>query len=475
MERIHLTVTADYLDWNTQEVIREFLQNGLDAEKDGFPLTFEQPIATAITLTSKGARLEKKTMLIGYTTKKDRPDQIGKFGEGYKLGCIAALRLGMKVNIYNNEECWTPLIDMHPTLECKVLAFDIKPSSCKIDGVKVSIGNIPPDEALLVQDRCLTFQPNYKRYVGEEDGEILLDKRYVNKLFAGGIYIQELRTAVPNEDGSNEVEKPMDYGYNLAPDQLPIDRDRRMVDNYKLAHQLAYIWRGAVKASITDTGNVPKEMRLAFTKAIQNDLEEIGSYIIRGIVQNNDSLGQGLVADFHAKFGNKAYPTIFSSDVKAASMANLRPVALDQRNYTQALWEVMGDPDKLLATWEAKQRIPIADSELSHTTQQNLAALREYNPSAIPIFAAALSDQQAMGFYDKEECHVLIEETLIRDKPIEALSTMLHEVSHATVLGHGEDFIEAFHKTIEEFLKDKVVFAERKDAVAIEPDNDTLN
>lgn len=66
--------------WGLKEAVRELIQNALDSESP-FEYAFAQG---QLFITSRFARLEARTLVLGSTSKSDRDDAIGSFGEGYK-------------------------------------------------------------------------------------------------------------------------------------------------------------------------------------------------------------------------------------------------------------------------------------------------------------------------------------------------------------------------------------------------------
>ena len=111
--KIELTIKVDYLpNWGVYEGIRELLQNGKDAETEyNAPLTVRyRKDSNTVGIENDGCPLPYEALLLGHTSKVGRPDLIGKFGEGLKLGILALVRTGLPVKIRSGGEVWVPSI-----------------------------------------------------------------------------------------------------------------------------------------------------------------------------------------------------------------------------------------------------------------------------------------------------------------------------------------------------------------------------
>lgn len=115
MSKFELSMVSDYVKtWDYKDAIREIVQNALDQSKDdtdNYDISYEQSDHSLIISTKTGV-LERKSMLLGNSTKRDDDSTIGKFGEGYKLALLVLSRDGKNVIIENAGagEIWTPSI-----------------------------------------------------------------------------------------------------------------------------------------------------------------------------------------------------------------------------------------------------------------------------------------------------------------------------------------------------------------------------
>lgn len=235
MMRIELTIKTDYLPtWRTWEGVREIIQNAKDAEADGFPMSVTHGIGK-LSVANEGASLPHQALLLGHTTKLGRFDQIGKFGEGLKLGALALAREGVPVKIFSGSETWTPRLIESERFGCEILAFDIEEADEDAGGVLVEIGIDRPSWE--------DFKSRFL-FLGSTDmaetpsGSILLEPDTQGCVYVKGIFVQR----------STELW----FGYDLINAEL--DRDRKMIDSWDLKSRLASVWRSALSEDMELAG-----------------------------------------------------------------------------------------------------------------------------------------------------------------------------------------------------------------------------
>jgi hypothetical protein len=222
MARIALSVSSDYLPgWGAYEGLRELVQNFIDSQDDSGvkgEIRFEGGSARGtVRLVNPGAKpLTREALLFGVTSKADRADQRGQFGEGMKVGTLALVRAGRSVTIRTQEETWSASLQASPDFGGrKVLTFDTRKRSRGTDQVEVEIGPVSREEwdqigaaFLFMQERDNVSECDY--------GSMLTGADHLSTVFAKGILVKKI--------------EGMRYGYDLS--QITLNRDRSMIDEY---------------------------------------------------------------------------------------------------------------------------------------------------------------------------------------------------------------------------------------------------
>jgi len=229
--KVELSIKATYLsDWGVLEGIRELVQNARDAEVDGFPMTISSPRKKILRIENEGVSLSHKVLLFGHTTKEGREDQIGQFGEGFKLGVLALIRAGRKVKVYSGDEIWTPVIDRSRTFDEDVLCFKISRSTTPKDVLRIDVEfNVDEWEE---QKKNFLFLHSPKKFYENYYGTLIMDEEYAGKIFVKGIFVQ--------------VEEGLQHGYDLK--GVDVDRDRRVVRGFDVEYTVMNIWKEAALA-----------------------------------------------------------------------------------------------------------------------------------------------------------------------------------------------------------------------------------
>lgn len=289
MQTVHLTISRDYVSqWGVWEAAREIVQNAFDT-KD-YSIDYDLDLGV-MTVCSKGGSLDKKTLILGNSTKRDDDSSIGTYGEGFKLALLVLLREGKNVTIKNGSSLWTPHFDSHPTLENECLALTI--------------------EENVIQDNDSTVEFIIEGLTGEEIEEIQhktlynFDKRYVEashnesfcwrpdgtpELYVGGLFVCNLNDKYA-------------LSYNFTPDILHLDRDRKSVCTFSLSLEATKM--------IAISGNYDLLAELAEAEA-----EDVSDYYnveyshgySSGSAGPKDELKKVLSESFIKKHGEKAYP-----------------------------------------------------------------------------------------------------------------------------------------------------------------------
>jgi hypothetical protein len=169
MATYNLNLASSYCQhWGLWEAIREILQNG----EDQFTLNNDNEISVVydeknqkLLISNKESILERKTLLLGCTSKDDNDNLIGKFGEGYKIALLILTKLNKKIVIKNfmKNEKWTPELKKDP----------------KYENEKVLKGSFFMAKVLVESNRDITLEDFNNYYVKKIDNAIKDNHKFV--------------------------------------------------------------------------------------------------------------------------------------------------------------------------------------------------------------------------------------------------------------------------------------------------------
>lgn len=217
-----LPISINYVKhWGMAEAIREIIQNALDSDSP-----FEWEIeGDTLTIRSKFARLEPKTLLLGTTTKDEDKDAIGSFGEGYKIALLVLARQNYDVTIYNHDIIWKPEFRHSKKFEDTTLCVISTNNTEHKEGVTFKISGLSEDDIEQVKNSCLYMQKDIGQVKHTSKGLILFDKPHM--LYVGGLFI---------------CNTTLDYGYDIKPEFIVLERDRQTVSSFELEWVAKSMW-----------------------------------------------------------------------------------------------------------------------------------------------------------------------------------------------------------------------------------------
>lgn len=220
-KKYELPISSNYVNnWGIKEAIREILQNAVDANECGYDKEISYDKNTSIlTIKNMGAKLPISSLVLGNSSKGDMKNQIGQFGEGYKIALVVLLRKGFGITIINSDELWTPSFEFSENFKSQILTIsseEIKDKgfvSFEINGVSQELFNELYNYFPCIDD-------DFGEVISCDNGQILLDEKFSGMMFVEGLYIQS--------------DKNFKYGYNFNTDAVQLDRDRKAINYYEL-------------------------------------------------------------------------------------------------------------------------------------------------------------------------------------------------------------------------------------------------
>ncbi len=217
-----LPLARDYVSrWGTAEAVRELLQNAIDS-----PAPFEvSQVGDALTVTSRGARLDPATLVLGRTSKSEDAGAIGQFGEGYKLALLVLARESKTVDVLSGKTIWRPEFRTSAQFGIETLHIIESRNEKPFDGVEFFVRGLSGDEQAAIKASCLLMQDLHAATIMTPYGDIL--PHLPGKLYVGGLYV---------------CNTELDFGYNLKPGEIELERDRQTVAGWDLRWKTKDVW-----------------------------------------------------------------------------------------------------------------------------------------------------------------------------------------------------------------------------------------
>ena len=223
--KYELSITPEYCSgWTVVEAIRELLQNAIDSHAL-FEVEFS---GNSVSIISRGVTLSVSTLLLGSTDKAMDKSKIGNFGEGYKIALLILTRNNKDPIVYNGKRTWTTRFTYSEAFQAEVLTIDeeIIYDSTNNDLV-FKVDNLLTSELLAVKDSCLLLQDVNPLFNSKYGSIYDVDTPQASKLYVGGLYICNTK---------------LHYGYDIAPEYIQLERDRKTVENFNLLWTVKNMW-----------------------------------------------------------------------------------------------------------------------------------------------------------------------------------------------------------------------------------------
>jgi len=321
-------ISKDYVPhWNYTHGIRELVQNAIDGDSKGFAknIDYNEDDQT-LTISNKGASIERQFLALGRTNKRNDDSAIGTHGEGMCVGIAALLRDDKKVIINNGStnEQWEFRFIENPKLGCETLNIIITEDQVyDSDDLVVAVYNLSPEEWDECKKVFLEFKPEAINYIETSYGQVLTDKSLKGDIYVNGIFVSNYSFLI-------------EYGYNIKPKFIKLDRDRGMLDNFSVQEITSKIW-----SEISDKDDQYHELVIELCKNKAGDVYHVQ------VLDKNRGIKQIVVDDFKKTYGENAYPVSDPSEEQRVKKVGRKPVYISSYDYRSNLKSSLGDIDSL--------------------------------------------------------------------------------------------------------------------------------
>lgn len=413
-----LSISTKYVpDWGIKEGIREILQNAIDANTQGCKMEVKYDASRCLLkVSNKGVYLAPSSLLMGETDKTNKQNQIGQFGEGYKLGSLALLRQGKRVSIFNRctdtPQRWEFDLVFSTKYNTKLMVvktFNIK--SEKQDKMTFQINGITPEEWNECKNLFLEIGDfgSYKRHTCLQ-GEVLDGDFVKGCLFVGGIFIQKKDNYW--------------YGYNFTPGHITLNRDRTIIDGWSLEYNIAKIWNYLGSDKV---GHVE-----AIEKMLIHSAPDVNGF--SNLYYCSEALATLLADRFCEKYGKKSHPITHVEQAQALSYANVRGIPCSDL-YCKVLEKILGTTKEIT---ERLSKTPIEeisiysldpDEHNNLNIAMGLVQREDVKPANVRV--AKFASKDILGRAIMKDNTILVARKILKDF-IKTLKILVHEYTHIT-------------------------------------------
>lgn len=219
--------------WGQWEMVREFVQNSLDATNT---VSIEERV-NELLITDKGKGFNALNLLMGTSTKS--PCDRGRFGEGMKIACLAGLNLGYEIKIETDSMLIRPVFKeleiIQPTgevVKAEIMVFKyIKIPD--IGGTKVHIVGYKGDTYLdmfnLEYNKKIVFKKDIDLCDQRPYTSYMIDEVRPNKIYVRNIFVQNI-----------EEDEISLFSYDLF--NVRLSTDRNIPEYTDILKQIGRLW-----------------------------------------------------------------------------------------------------------------------------------------------------------------------------------------------------------------------------------------
>jgi hypothetical protein len=429
MAKFALPIKSTYVpDWGVWECVREFVQNAKDEEQDrGHEMKISHR-GEKLRITNVGADMDRSVLLLGKTTKADRGDLRGQFGEGLNLAILAGVREGFSIVIYTQTERWSASIEACAEFgneECLVIQSRKLPN--RRTGVEVEITGISKDAWETLRDDFFTFLakiPDNRIVRVEGKGSVLLEEKRKGCIYSKGVFVSRMDR--------------FDHGYDL--DNLALDRDRRMVDVWDLQYTLGAIFEQAVAKR-------PELLKADVYRMLRDgseDTKHMHFHVGRAV-------GEAIVDAFAEEHGAEAVAVGSIQESQQVDRVGKKGVVVSE-SLKAILQARLGKPEDIVQEALRGISATYAWTDLCDAEQAVLSAAAEALDEVLPedrdavlarVEIVSFRDDNLGGTCDLASGKIRVARRCLTNLP-KCLLVLVHEEAHAiTSAGDGTDSHQA--------------------------------
>ena len=308
MSKIQHIIDAGYCeDWSAWEGVRELVSNAKDAEDMDRRRVMEihhAKKAARLVIRTKNVMVDPATLLVlGKSDKRGRGVR-GRFGEGFVVGCLALIRAGHAVTFRNHDLSWRCVFERadadHPLAGSELLTFYSRAVTQTPD-FEVTIENITEDVWSAMRPLFLFMTPPpAEETVKVSQGSLILSPDRKGMVFARGVFVKRFDN--------------LQCGYDL--DDVPLDRDRQMIDEWHLHNKLSELWLHVVDRE----GLAQKAYEL-----VKDGADETRHFRWR----TDDKLVTAMRSRFVAEHGEEAIPVTTMNEARELETLGAKPVVVN--------------------------------------------------------------------------------------------------------------------------------------------------
>ena len=437
--RFPLSIATAYRpNWKLWEGLRELVQNGIDAETEfGAPMTVDlyngklRIENNGYQLRDDGRVMPLDVLLLGHTSKRERSDLIGQFGDGMKIGILALLRLGHAVKLRNGSDVWNFSLGQNGDMESEVVVCDVSPGHKPEPRVRIEIDGISDDDWRMVKERFLHPAIRDQRIsldqVATPYGDLLIGPAYAGKLYVKGIFVQH----VPK----------LRYGYNFREAEVNIDRD--LVESYDRDANMRRI--------LSDAAEIRPDLAENMVAALMDSTADFAGISAYSAAYLSDALCSRVETAFDEKFGKDTLAVDSIGESRECESFGKRGVPIGQTPIGAIIKTRRGSFDKVKKEKATETTATYAWHDLTDDERANLGfaadmvAKVESSVTLDSVSIVDFADVNLLGLAKGTEIKLA---RRILSSRAETLATFIHEAAHV-VTNVAADFTPEHTRAIE--------------------------